>query len=314
MKIAIIGAGFAGLGVGYHLAQSHLCSVTFFDAKKVGGGASGIAAGLINPYFGQHGRRSWRAQAALDETQALLKIAQNHTSDTVIAQQGILRFTYTKEQRERFLNYAKEFQDVAPLKENLFLLSSGLTVNVPHYLKGLWKACETHGTQLINEAITNLEQLQTFDLVVIAAGWGIKELIKPQAWRLQFVKGQSIICDPTSDASFERSCVAEGYFAKADILEIGATYEHEFDHDHPCEETAHQLLHEKLQFFCPQAKILSYKAGVRVTCIGQYVPFAQQIDKRTYLFTALGSRGLLYHAYFGKLLAQAILCNKMAFN
>lgn len=314
MKIAIIGAGFAGLSVGYYLAQSHLCSVTFFEAKKVGGGASGIAAGLINPYFGLHGRRSWRADAALKESHVLLQIAQQHSSDKVIAQEGILRFTWTQEQRERFINYAQEFNDVIALQENLFLLSSGLTVNVPHYITGLWRACENHGAQLVNETITDLKQLGSFDLVVIAAGFGIKTLISPEKWRLQFVKGQSLICDPLASVSFERSCVAEGYLAKADILEIGATYEHQFDQEHSCEKTALHLLKDKKQFFCPEAKIISCKAGIRVTRIGQYVPFVQQIDARTYLFTALGSRGLLYHGYFGKLLAQAILCNKPTFH
>ena len=37
-----------------------------------------------------------------------------------------------------------------------------------------------------------------------------------------------------------------------------------------------------------------------------------QLDKKTWCFTALGSRGLMYHAYFGEILAEAILRNSFA--
>ncbi|HRD55095.1 MAG TPA: FAD-dependent oxidoreductase, partial [Parachlamydiaceae bacterium] len=50
MKIAIIGAGFAGLATAWHLLQHQdkiPLEVTIFDSSGFGGGASGIAAGLL---------------------------------------------------------------------------------------------------------------------------------------------------------------------------------------------------------------------------------------------------------------------------
>lgn len=51
MNIAIIGAGFSGLALAYFLLQSS-AHVTLFDAVGIGGGASGIATGLLHPYPG----------------------------------------------------------------------------------------------------------------------------------------------------------------------------------------------------------------------------------------------------------------------
>ena len=72
MKIAVIGAGLAGLATAYYLLEHQDCQVTLFDAKGVGGGASGASTGLVHPYAGEDMRGSWRAHAALEETKRLL--------------------------------------------------------------------------------------------------------------------------------------------------------------------------------------------------------------------------------------------------
>ena len=48
------------------------------------------------------------------------------------------------------------------------------------------------------------------------------------------------------------------------------------------------------------------KAGIRVCRRGDYLPYIEKISKRVYAITAMGSRGLLYHAYYGKQLAEEI--------
>ncbi len=53
MKIAIVGSGFSGCGVCWHLLQSEGVEITLFSA---GGGASHIASGLLHPYFGMKAR------------------------------------------------------------------------------------------------------------------------------------------------------------------------------------------------------------------------------------------------------------------
>ncbi|MFI5334514.1 MAG: FAD-dependent oxidoreductase, partial [Chlamydiales bacterium] len=64
MKVAVIGAGLSGLATCYYLLELGY-AVHLFDEKGVGGAASGIACGLLHPYPGEEGKRSWRADEAL---------------------------------------------------------------------------------------------------------------------------------------------------------------------------------------------------------------------------------------------------------
>lgn len=50
--------------------------------------------------------------------------------------------------------------------------------------------------------------------------------------------------------------------------------------------------------FCKQASYLGFRT---------FFQLVGRLDHKTWCFTALGSRGLMYHAYLGAILAQAIL-------
>ena len=72
MKIAIIGAGLSGLSVAWHLSLHRQCAITLFDPQGIAGGASGIAAGLMHPYPGLMGMRSFMASEGIATTKHLL--------------------------------------------------------------------------------------------------------------------------------------------------------------------------------------------------------------------------------------------------
>ena len=78
MKIAIIGAGFAGLASAKFLIDAG-ASVTIFDAKGVGGGASSVCCGLMHPYPGLESRRSLHAEEALRCSKELIRLAEENT-------------------------------------------------------------------------------------------------------------------------------------------------------------------------------------------------------------------------------------------
>ena len=99
-KIAIIGAGFAGVAVAYHLmlrcaeglddspavptatadelptSRRRPVEVHLFDEKGIAGGASGVAAGLLHPYT-PRGKIIWRGVEGVAATLALVAAAED---------------------------------------------------------------------------------------------------------------------------------------------------------------------------------------------------------------------------------------------
>src|SRR5690349_16483648 len=107
MKIAIIGAGLTGLSLAWHLIDN--ASVTLFDHKGIGGGASGIAAGLMHPYPGQQGMRSFLATEGLLATKNLLEVAQKKSASPLALKNGIIRYLHNEEMCSVFLSHAKNY-------------------------------------------------------------------------------------------------------------------------------------------------------------------------------------------------------------
>jgi glycine/D-amino acid oxidase-like deaminating enzyme len=282
MKIGVVGAGFAGLAAAYYLSKKH--SVTLFDKKGIGAGASGASTGLLHSYPGEHGRLSWHADAAMEASRELLKVAEEEMGRPVANYNGIVKKGECIGARS----------DVEQLGPDTFLITSGITVFVKPYLEGLWRRCEKQGVEL---CIQTVETLPDFDSVILAVGSAVKQFC---SLRLGFVKGQVLACrvkDPLS-----RSVTAKKYIAVTEdptVCHIGSTYEREFTSEEACLETAVKLLE-------PEYEVIGCRAGVRVTNPAHYFPIVEKITPNTWVITALGSRGLLYHAFLGKKLAQEI--------
>lgn len=290
-RIVVVGAGFAGLAAAYFLSEYF--QVTIFDQKGIGGGASGASSGLLHPYPGEKGRRSWHADEAMAATRQLLKVAEDDLGQLVANYNGILRLG------ECLGWNAKDGEDVECLGEQKYLIKSGITVFPELYLQGLWQACQKRGVGLIIQKISSLAELD-YDQIVLTVGAGIRDFSEARNLKINFVKGQVLTC--TLDQPLERSISSKRYIAMTsspEICHLGATYERDFTTDEPCLEIAVSLLK-------PETTVLDCRAGIRVTNPAHYFPILEKLNPTTWVITALGSRGLLYHAY----MAQQ-LCKKM---
>lgn len=295
MRIAILGAGFAGLSVAWHLQKLIPCAITLFDKKGIGGGASGIATGLLHPYAGEQGRRSLHATEALAAAQLMIP-------EDVIVQRGIYRYVQNEEQKAMFLSHAEKYGDVRQDGDNRFFITSGMTIDCPRYLGYL---ASSH-TLIIGE-VPSLDALKDFDAIVVAAGAGTKDLLS--GLPISTLKGQVLKCRGKPP---EASSICKGYIAltsEPDTCFVGSTYERGDMTESPNLQFAQQELFPKVGFFYPEVEnleVLEARAAFRVTRVGHYLPIAERIDDRTWVLTALGSRGLLYHACFGEKIAQEI--------
>lgn len=316
LRIAILGAGFAGLSTAWHILEKTSHQVVIFDPKSVGGGASGIAAGLMHPYVGEQGRRSLHAQEGMQASLALIEKIEKELERPLILQRGIIRYVQNDEQRQMFLSHCQTYGDVTQRDENSFWINSGITVDCPLYLEGLWQKVAEKGAILLHEAVSDLTALNDFDHIIIAAGAGVKGFPELNALQMSLVKGQVLLCQAPEDLPLlPKSAISKGYIAFSSQQDpraclVGSTYEREALSEDPDAKVAKELLFDKIAAFFPkvhQLEIISCKAALRVVRKGHYFPFVGKVKDNIWVITALGSRGLLYHAYLGQLLAQGVL-------
>jgi glycine/D-amino acid oxidase-like deaminating enzyme len=314
MKIAVIGAGFCGLSLGYFLLQSGRSAVTLFDPKGIGGGASGIATGLLHPYAGEQGHRSWRATEAIGATRDLLKQVERTIGRAVVSEGGILRVMQNDAQRQSFLSHIERYGDVEQINESSFLIRSGMTIHCQTYLQGLWKMVEQRGGVLIPQGITSLSELSAYDQVILAAGGGIIGFPESEQLRYRRTKGQVLTAEvPVHLHAKVRSMIGKGYLAAGEdpgICYLGSTYEKPVISEEPDRDFAERAILPKTASFFPdvdQLRIVDCRSGVRVSRLGHYYPIVARFSPSTWALTAMGSRGLLYHAYLARFLAEAIL-------
>ncbi|MGC1878061.1 MAG: FAD-dependent oxidoreductase [Rhabdochlamydiaceae bacterium] len=313
MRVAIVGAGFAGLSVAWHLQEAG-CDVTLFERKGIGAGASGIATGLIHPYVGEEGRRSLFASEGLEAAKALITASEEKSGKKILLQKGIIRHIQNEEQRQMFLSHSQTFADIRQHGENSFWIDSGMTIDSSLYLEALWETLSEKGVKLLLNEVSELSSLKGFDQIVVTAGAGVKQFPELSSLPTSLLKGQVLKCQvPKSVALPETSSIGKGYVALTQdrtTCVIGSTYERGELTPTPQPGLAKSRLFPKIAAFFPavdQLEVIDCQAAFRVTRHGHYLPLATRVKDNIWVLTALGSRGLLYHAYFGKLLALDLL-------
>lgn len=293
MRVAVVGAGLAGLGVAYFLRKKGFL-VTLFDENGVGSGASGIPVGLCHPYVGRSGKPSKFSEEALFLTRELLDVAEKTADKKLADRSGVIRVDWTP---------FEWYPDLKKVEEGI-LISSGMTVFMNEYTEALFASLK--GVELIKRKISSESDLEEFDHIVFAMGLGMKEFDLP----VNFVKGQVLI--GTTDKILDKTLMkAKGHLSLIENkrVQLGSTYEHHFLSERPDIEVAKKELAGKLAAFFPREEeffIEKVWAGVRVCVKEGYLPIVQRWSQKAFIFTGLGSRGLLYHAYYGRHLADLI--------
>lgn len=308
MRIAIVGTGFSGLAVGWSLLKKG-AQVVFYEDPACEG-ASTIASGLLHPYAGEQCKRSWKASEGLAATLDLLSVAEHTLGIPVAERTGIIRIAFLPEHDAMFSDHAKNYHDVEKIDEKLFFIKSGLTIHANRYVEGVKKACSDKGAQFIQEKVHSFKDLDGYSQVVVAAGSQVAQFFPELASKMSRMKGQLI----KFRHAHNQTCpmVGKGYLIKSpdeEALIIGSTYERNFETDGPDPEKALKSLIPRLKPFGIDNNVLDVvevRSGVRANRIGHYYPIARKMGKASWVITGMGSRGLLYHAYVGEQLAEAI--------
>lgn len=331
MRIAILGAGFAGMSVAYFLLHYKLGSVSIdlYDPEPIGGGVSGLSSGLLHTYPGKEARQSWRAHHCMKDAHRLITIASRGADQSVILSKGILRPALTEQQRTAFKACAEKHPDTEwwnhsrcvaevpglyiPEESGGLYIKEGLTIDVQAYLHGLWQTLAKFGVQFHQSGTIKKSDLQTYDQLLIAMGPATKNFPLLQELPITPVKGQILELEwPEGVAPPPISLNSHKYLVMSKDKKtcvVGATFEREFDSLRANQEKAAIEILPHITSFFPaleKAKILKCRAGFRAAT-PSHLPLVGQVTEKVYFMTGLGSKGLLYHAWVGKRVARAMI-------
>ncbi len=319
-RLAVIGGGFAGLGLAWHWLRAGRGEVTIFDPNGIGQGASGISTGLLHPFPGRQALRSWRATEGMEAARELIEASERALGRDVAERNGVLRLVADRAQEEMFRRRAHEdrevtwwepeqVQDKIPHAAKVpgLWIPDGITVYSSLYLEGLWKSCKERGAHLERTKVHSLQDLHSYDHIVLATGSSTLDFPECNHLPLEPVKGQTLLCRWPSKLPCSLS--ANGHITPTEdpnLCQIGSTYEKPVLNSFPDPSLIPTLLEKAAQFYPPARHfpVVEQRAAIRMAVKhNQYRPLVQKIAANAWVFTGLGSRGLLYHALLGRELA-----------
>ncbi|XP_031257974.1 uncharacterized protein LOC116115999 [Pistacia vera] len=384
LRYAVLGAGFAGLSVAWHLLKESAKEldvyIDIYDEIGIGGGASGVSGGLLHPYSPK-AKLLWRGAECWKESLKLLSIAEAaicsgesnsemvesgpNLGEFVVRRRGILRpatntktLTTLNDNAQNCLSSCRIEtigKDAArSLVPNLcvplnaaFYMPDAVNVHPQRYLQGLFLACKnlvkelsTSGfgrkeLYLHKKSISNLLELEgEYDAVIICMG-AKADILPELSGKLPLRTCRGVIaCLQPSDGIGQDypddgpSILSDAWLAVQGPRSVymGSTWEWKSRNSSPnvSADEASQALEEllpKASSIYPGIKNWSFtgaRAGLRAMppltangslpllgCIEDLIGKTQ--TSKFWLFGGLGSRGLLYHAWLGKLMAQAVL-------
>ena len=321
----IVGAGLAGACAALPLSRRE--RVLVLEAAHPAAGASGAAAGLVNPLGGLRAKTVWRIDEALEALHTMLEEAG---ATALFQAGGILHPTADAEQARLFRDAAQphpphatwltadaareRFPGVVTCGGAL-LVRRGGAIRVPEAVEALLAAARRRGAEVrtgvrvtgwgeeADRAFVNVEN-DTGRLyarrVLLAMGYGYRLHPELAALNLHALKGQTVrVARPETLPRHSLIPLSgQGYVVPdQETLVVGTSYEHDFADLAPSEEQTRQIL-AKASHMLPilqDATVLDATAGVRVTVPGLRLPMLGPLPGRSriWIFTGLGSKGLL---------------------
>ncbi|XP_065848753.1 uncharacterized protein [Euphorbia lathyris] len=388
LRYAVLGAGFAGLSVAWHLLklspkQLNL-KIDIYDEVGIGGGASGVSGGLLHPYSPKV-KLLWKGAECWNESLTLLSIAEraaisNESSfelgelgqdvdGFIVRRRGILRPATSMKNLNVLYDNAQNCNPSCRIEtidnhsaqrlvpniclpfNSAFYMPEAVNVHPLRYLQALFLACENLVKELSSsepgqkelylhkKSVQTLSELEeNYDAVVICLG-AKADMIHELSGKLPLRTCRGVIAHMQLpyDIREEYQDYAPSILADAWLsvqgkrsLYMGSTWEWKSRNCCPNvpEDEASKALEElipKVSAFYPGIKDWVFggaRAGLRAMppltthgslpllgCVNDFV--GKKCATEYWLFAGLGSRGLLYHAFLGNLMAQAVLtCNE----
>ena len=328
--VLVVGAGIAGACVA--LALKGRRAVTVVDAGRPASGASGAAAGLVNPFMGRKAKPAWRHEEALDALDGFLDAAGTPSGTR---RDGIVRPATSEVQALTFAERAAQHPGLGWLgpeaaAERWPLVASphgalavhrGGAVRIPAFVEAAIRAsgadlhlgvsfqADEHG----HVAITDQGETR-YRTLVLALGDGAHRLPMLDALPLHRVKGQTVRLGAALPDGHP-AVAGNGYVVpEAGGVVVGSTFEHTFSDTEadPSLDAGLTAAAARLVPCVAGAEVVERRAGVRLTVpvsvSPRRLPLAGPIPGHTdvYVLSGLGAKGLLMAPLLARHLADAL--------
>jgi len=325
--VIVVGAGLAGACAAFVLS-AHM-QVHVLEADRPASGASGAAAGLVNPFMGRRARPVWRLREALAAIPTLLDAAG---AGHLFPPEGVLRPVVDPDQEAPFRAAAAEHPDLASWRSaadvraafpavqtdvGALHVPEGGAIDVPAMVETLLAAAaergatvetetpvvywrETPGSAVVEVGRGSRTEELRADRVLLTLGQGYRPFPELRRLGLDGVKGQTVrVRRPPSLSGPLPPLSGRGYVVpdSEESLILGSNYDNDFEDLRP-DPQATAYIREKTARMVPgvdETKILNEWAGVRVKSTHSNRPIVGPLPRRDriWAFTALGSKGLL---------------------
>lgn len=313
MSIRIEGCGLAGVFVGWQL---WLRGIAFEHSGDTRGGASQVAAGLMNPVTGKGMNPSWRCEEFLPEARDFFQKVEELLGKVYFHRQEVLRVFATEKESRKFDARRAELSPwvhrVYPeLPEIQGAFHGGVSwqgggwVNVPEFLKDSLAFFRKHPPQVSQQAPF---QPGSEIRIWCQGALGLREgLFSTLPTRL--AKGEILEFEaPRWNES--RILNRRGWLIPigGHRFRVGATYEWDELSSNPTEDGLQWLLSLAREFTAEEIIPRNHVAGVRpivrnsIPVVGQH-----EASRNDWVLNGLGSKGCLYGPSAARQLVAAIL-------
>ena len=323
----IVGAGLAGACAALVLSTSR--PVRVLEADEPASGASGAAAGLVNPLMGRKAKPVWRLHEALDAVRDVLDRAD---AADLFRGGGLLRPTVEEKQAAWFQDAVAAYPDLAEwlpddavrerfpdvqTADGAMRIPKGGAVDVSAFVHAMLDGATQNGAIVETDApVTNwgdtaegafvtvdredVSERINADRVLLCLGQGYPGHASLEALSLHGIKGQTVrVRRPASVQAPLLPMSGRGYIVPEPdgTLVLGSSYDHDFTDLAPDpEQTAWiQEKTSKMVRGVDRMEPLEVRVGVRVKHTETNLPLLGPLPAHTrvWTFTALGSKGLL---------------------
>ncbi len=317
------------------------------DKGHIGSGSSGVPIGLINPAAAKQANLSWNAESCVSAISTLLERARPYSNREFFKKVGVLRpsvdsatleaFSTTLKRHSYPIGWARwmDKDEVDDFHPNLahaggaLWVNESYTVDANEYLKALNGLLLMNGVSFMMKTEVQTKKwypdvgiweliladgsvLRTAN-VINASG---SSILDDPFWNwlpVHKIKGQMATYRSSEQLAWSHAVAGRGYVAHLNGHDwvIGSTFEHNYDDLEP-DETGLRYLEQKVDLMLPKLRmncdLQRQWAGVRLgtpnrlPIIGPHPTLPGQ-----WAFSGLGSKGLLYSAYLGRLLASRLV-------